>query len=126
MWSRTPASSEPCSSTSSQQVSTPTPFNVSRRLTTCCSSGSADDCCDAESVGVSTQDFGEPVHVDGSAVLRPVVPLIIADAMLAVLGVVDSGSPVSVANADLFAPLGIDVDRDEPAYGIPLSVGSEL
>ena len=69
------------------------------------------------------QDLGEAVHVDGSAVLRPVVPLIITDAMPAVLGVLDSGSPISVANADLFASLGIDVDIDQPAYEIPLSVG---
>lgn len=69
------------------------------------------------------QDLGEPVHIDGSPVLRPVVPLIIADGLAAVLGVLDSGSPISVANADLFAPLGVDLDRDEPAYDIPLSVG---
>ena len=69
------------------------------------------------------QDLGEPVHVDGSPVLRPVVPLIITDGIPAVLGVLDSGSPISVANADVFAPLGIDLDSDEPTYEIPLSVG---
>ena len=69
------------------------------------------------------QDLGEPVHVDGSAVVRPVVPLVISGLMPAVLGVLDSGSPISVADADLFAPLGIDVERDEPVYEVPLSVG---
>ncbi|TPW15514.1 MAG: hypothetical protein FD127_725 [Acidimicrobiaceae bacterium] len=69
------------------------------------------------------EDLGEPVHVDGSPVLRPVVPLIVTAGMPAVLGVIDSGSPISVANADLFALLGIDIDLDQPAYGIPLSVG---
>ena len=39
------------------------------------------------------------------------------------LGVLDSGSPVSVANADLFRWLGIDVDRSEPVHEMPLSVG---
>jgi len=43
--------------------------------------------------------------------------------MPAVLGVLDSGSPISVANGDLFAFLGIDIDVDEPAYEVPLSVG---
>lgn len=39
------------------------------------------------------------------------------------LGVLDSGSPVSVANADLFRWLGIDIDQAEPVYEMPLSVG---
>jgi len=46
------------------------------------------------------QDLGEPVHVDGSPIVRPVVPLIVADELPAVLGVLDSGSPISVASAD--------------------------
>jgi hypothetical protein len=39
------------------------------------------------------QDLGEPVHADGSAILRPVVPLVVTPELPAVLGVVDSGSP---------------------------------
>lgn len=69
------------------------------------------------------QDLGEPLHVSGTPVLRPVVPLIVAPELPAMLGVLDSGSPVSVANADLFRWLGIDVDRSEPVYELPLSVG---
>ena len=60
------------------------------------------------------QDLGEPVHVDGSSILRPVVPLIVADVLPAVLGVLDSGSPISVASEDLFAFLGVDIVADEP------------
>jgi hypothetical protein len=69
------------------------------------------------------QDLGEPVHVDGSPILRPVVPLIVAPELPAVLGVLDSGSPISVANVDLFTFLGVDINADEPLYEIPLSVG---
>lgn len=39
------------------------------------------------------------------------------------LGVLDSGSAVSVGNADLFRWLGIHIDRAEPVYEMPLSVG---
>lgn len=60
------------------------------------------------------QDLGELVHVDGSAMVRPVVSLDVVAGMAAVLGVLDSGSPISVANADLFALLGVDIDVDEP------------
>ena len=69
------------------------------------------------------QDLGEPVHVDGSPVLRPVVPLIVAAELPAVLGVLDSGSPISLASSDLFAFLGVDIEVDDPLYEIPLSVG---
>lgn len=46
-----------------------------------------------------------------------------AEGMAAVLGVLDSGSPISVANADLFALLGVDIDAEDPVYEVPLSVG---
>jgi hypothetical protein len=69
------------------------------------------------------QDLGEPLHVDGSPVIRPVVPLVVAPGLPAVLGVLDSGSPVSVANADLFGWLGIDIEHGDPLYEMPLSVG---
>jgi len=56
------------------------------------------------------QDLGEPPHVDGSPICRPVVPLVVVVELLALLGVLDSGSPISVANADLFTWMGVDVD----------------
>ena len=68
------------------------------------------------------QDLGEPLHADGSPIRRPVVPLIVAQGRPSVLGVLDSGSPMSVADADLFGLLGIDIHRDAPVYEIPLSV----
>jgi hypothetical protein len=62
------------------------------------------------------QDLGESVHADGSPILRPIVPLVIRVGVPAVLGVLDSGSPISVANADLFARLGVDIEVDEAVY----------
>lgn len=46
-----------------------------------------------------------------------------APGLPAVLGVLVSGSPVSVANADLFGWLGIDIEHADPVYEMPLSVG---
>ena len=70
------------------------------------------------------QDLGEPLHVDGTPVLRPVVPIIVTDELPAMLGVLDSGSPVSVANADLFRWLGIDVDTTARGDNLPSSANS--
>lgn len=69
------------------------------------------------------QDLGEPPFVDGSAVLRPVVPLLLAEDLPAVFGVLDSGSPVSIASADVFRWLGVDVGIEPPLFELPLSVG---
>ena len=68
------------------------------------------------------QDLGEPLHFDGSPVLRPVVPVLIAETLPAVIGVLDSGSPISVANWDLLGPLGVDPARTAPLYEVPLSI----
>ncbi len=69
------------------------------------------------------RDLGEPSHVDGSPLTRPVVPIEPAAGMAAVLGVLDSGSPISVANAEVFALLGVNIDKDDPVHEVPLSVG---
>jgi hypothetical protein len=69
------------------------------------------------------QDLGEPSFVDGSPILRPVVPLVVSTELPAVLGVLDSGSPVSVASTDVFRWLGVDLSVAQPLYEIPLSVG---
>ena len=39
------------------------------------------------------------------------------------LAVVDSGSPISVADARLFQRSGIDTERDKPIYDVPLTIG---
>ena len=69
------------------------------------------------------QDLGEAPHPDGSRILRPAVRIGWGQNRTPVLGVLDSGSPVSVANADLFEMLGVDLGVDAPLYEVPLSVG---
>jgi hypothetical protein len=69
------------------------------------------------------QDLGEAAHADGSRILRPAVRIGWGENRAPVLGVLDSGSPVSIANADLFEVLGVDLERDAPLYEVPLSVG---
>ena len=39
------------------------------------------------------------------------------------LAVVDSGSPISVADARLFQRLGVDTEPDQPLYDVPLTIG---
>jgi hypothetical protein len=72
------------------------------------------------------QDLDEAPYPDGSRVLRPVVQLVVAPGIPSVLGVLDSGSPASIADSTLFDRLGVDVDRDEPLYEIPLTVGGRF
>jgi hypothetical protein len=60
------------------------------------------------------RDLDEPPYPDRS----PGVP--------AVLGVLDSGSPASVADATLFDLVGVDIEHDEPLYEIPLTVGGRF
>jgi len=70
------------------------------------------------------QDLGEPVHVDGSPILRPVVPLIMADVLPAVLGVLDSGSwPVDCVSDSFSKPLGQHPARPLGG-GMPLQIDS--
>lgn len=71
------------------------------------------------------QDLDEPPYPDGSLVLRPAVPLVVSPGPPSMLGVLDSGSPASVANATLFGELGVDIDRTEPLYEIAFTVGDQ-
>jgi hypothetical protein len=68
-------------------------------------------------------DLGEPALPDGSPVRRPLVPLHVPGQRRNFLGVIDSGSPISVADASIFELLGIDLGHDEPLYSVPLGLG---
>ncbi len=68
-------------------------------------------------------DLGEPHLPDGSIVRRPVVTVAPVNSAQILLAVVDSGSPISVADARLFQRLGIDTERDKPLYDVPLTIG---
>jgi hypothetical protein len=72
------------------------------------------------------RDLDEPPYPDGSPVLRPAVPVVVSPSLPAVLGVLDSGSPASVADATLFDLAGVDIEHDEPLYEIPLTVGGRF
>lgn len=68
-------------------------------------------------------DLGEPMLPDGTAIRRPVVAVATVGSSQRLRAVVDSGSPLSVADALLFARLGIDLEHDEPLFGVPLTIG---
>ena len=61
-------------------------------------------------------DLDEPRLPDGSLVRRPVVPVGAAGSLRDYMGVIDSGSPLSVADRRLFPSLGIDIDSDDPLF----------
>lgn len=69
-------------------------------------------------------DLNEPRLPDGSAVRRPVVTVGAAGSLRDYLAVIDSGSPLSVADSRLFPLLGIDIDVEVPVFTVPLAVGS--
>jgi hypothetical protein len=68
-------------------------------------------------------DLDEPRLPDGTIVRRPVATIAIPGSRQALLAVVDSGSPLTVADALLFPRLGIDLDNDEPVFSVPLTIG---
>ena len=70
------------------------------------------------------RDLGEPALPDGTRVRRPTVPLQIGSFSEDLLAVVDSGSPISVADAQLFKWLGVDLAKSTPVYEVPLGLAS--
>jgi hypothetical protein len=71
-------------------------------------------------------DLQEPWHPDGTRILRPAVPLLRSPGTAQLVGVIDSGSPISVADARLFGQLGVDVDNDPPLYEVGLTVAGHF
>jgi hypothetical protein len=68
-------------------------------------------------------DLNEASLPDGTAVRRPVVTVGGRDSEREYVAVVDSGSPVSVADARIFASLGIDIESDTPIFEVSVGVG---
>lgn len=68
-------------------------------------------------------DLNETALPDGTPVRRPVVTIGAPGSVLDYTAVVDSGSPVSVADARLFASLGIDIKSDQPMFEVSVGVG---
>ncbi len=67
-------------------------------------------------------DLEESPYPDGAPIMRPVVPLMRAPGTAQLRGVIDSGSPISAANASLFGQFGIDIDTDPPLFELGLTV----
>ena len=71
----------------------------------------------------SNSDLGEAVLPDGQSILRPVVTVSVASSAIEYVAVVDSGSPISIADSGLFARFGIDPESDQPLFEVPLGMG---
>jgi hypothetical protein len=72
------------------------------------------------------RDIGEPPLPDGTPIRRPFVPLQVPLVSEDLLAVIDSGSPISVADAQLFKWLGVDIANATPVYEIPLGLGASF
>jgi hypothetical protein len=70
-------------------------------------------------------DLNEASLPDGSAVRRPVVTVGAHGSEREYVAVVDSGSPVSVADARIFTSLGIDLGSDSPIFEVSVGVGGQ-
>jgi hypothetical protein len=69
------------------------------------------------------RDLDEPHLPDGSPILRPCVEVSVrTDAVY--LGVIDSGSPITVADPAFVTEAGIDLERDRPVMEIPVGLGA--
>jgi hypothetical protein len=68
------------------------------------------------------RDLDEPHLPDGLPILRPCVEVSVrTDAVY--LGVVDSGSPITVADPAFVTEAGIDLERGRPVMEVPLGLG---
>ena len=68
-------------------------------------------------------DLNEASLPDGSTVRRPVVTVGAPGSVRDYIAVVDSGSPVSVADSRIFASLGINIESDAPLFEVSVGVG---
>jgi hypothetical protein len=68
-------------------------------------------------------DLGEVSLPNGNPVRRPVVTVSAVGSIQPLLAVLDSGSPISVADARLFERFGVDLEVDTPIYEVPLTLG---
>ena len=67
--------------------------------------------------------LGEEALPDGQPVLRPMVTVGAPGLAEEYEALVDSGSPISIANSELFGKFGIDLSVDEPLYVVPMGIG---
>ncbi len=67
-------------------------------------------------------DLNEASLPDGRTIRRPVVTVGAPGTVRDYIAVVDSGSPVSVADSRLFPSLGIDIETDAPLFEVSVGV----
>ena len=67
--------------------------------------------------------LGEEALPDGQPVLRPMVTVGAPGWAEEYESLADAGSPISIANSELFGKLGIDLSVDEPLYVVPMGIG---
>lgn len=72
------------------------------------------------------RDLAESPFPDGSPILRPAVPILIPDQTSVHLGVLDSGSPLSVTSRRFARRAGIDLDTAEPVMEVPLGLATRF
>lgn len=70
------------------------------------------------------RDLDEPHLPDGSPILRPCVEVSPVGTDAVYLGVIDSGSPITVADPAFVTEAGIDLESDRPAMEVPLGLGT--
>jgi hypothetical protein len=71
-------------------------------------------------------DFGEPALPNGASICRPAVPVSGISIHQTIFGVIDSGSPISVADSHLFERLGVDIATAQPVFEVPLTLGGRF
>jgi hypothetical protein len=62
--------------------------------------------------------------IDGTPIMRPCVEVTTGSWGVAHVGVVDSGSPITVADPAFVTAAGIDISSQEPVMEIPLGMGA--
>lgn len=72
------------------------------------------------------RDLDEPRLLDGLPIARPCVEVSTGTTNHVYLGVVDSGSPICVADPAFVAEAGIDLYRTKPVIEVQLGMGAAL
>jgi len=70
--------------------------------------------------------LGEAPFPDGTSIVRPAVPFLVAGHEQVHLGVVDSGSPLTVTSRDVAVRAGIDITSTAPLMEVPLGLGARF
>jgi len=70
--------------------------------------------------------LGEAPLPDGTSIVRPAVPFLVVGHEQVHLGVVDSGSPLSITSRDVAVRTGIDIASTPPVMELPIGLGARF